>query len=461
MNLSLPIRLSPAKNTLPTTPHPAHQENYDFSSLSWSAFTEEAIYTPQVARAGRHRSFFLTDLPNSPEASFSIRRLLSSRAESQRVKEDDISDYVPYDDDEEDDNESSMFDSTNYSDEAFSDAFWDTLSTFIPDNEDIISEFEDEKEVHVTRNSNELEKTKYILGVMSRFRISLIKFFVTAMRSNTRTARTFANKLHEEENSDLFKGLMIRKNKAKEDRLKVLEIIDWQTMLRREIVSLSSTAFFGKFDVREYLGEPRYRDLQTVVEEVLQPNAPLLLSALHAVMAPARKQSHRGDPTRRLITIFAIICFTYKPYTCTNWPMQFALQFHAHGTKIRVLGLGYQAGINSGYNAVLKVIKLIQRHIAKEMVTRGRSSRHWTMVYDNIEITMGVREQRLDSIKRFISWTTAQQIVPATWPANGIHQHMYHPKTKLKSSDLVSHSHLDISKDVHIQVGIFPCFHHD
>ena len=214
----------------------------------------------------------MIDLSNSLEISFSIKKLFFSRAKSQRIKEDDISNYVLYDDDEENDNESSMFDNTNYSNEAFSNAFWNIFSIFISNNEDIIFEFENEKKIYVTRNNNELKKTKYILKMMNRFRISFIKFFVTTMRSNTKIAKTFANKLHEKKNSNLFKKLMIRKNKTKKNRLKIFEIINWQTMLRRKIVNLFFTIFFEKFDVKEYFEKFKYKNLQIVVEKILQSN---------------------------------------------------------------------------------------------------------------------------------------------------------------------------------------------
>ena len=463
MNFFLLIRFSLVKITFSITFHSTHQKNYEFFSLnSWSAFTEEAVYIFQVTRAARHRSFSLTALSNSFEISFSIRRLFFSFARSKRVEEDDISEYVSYENDEEENNENSMSNSTNYLNEAVSNEIWNIYSEFNSDvNDDIIYESENEKKKHATHHSNELEKTKHILKVMNRLRISFIKFFVTAMRSNTRIAKTFAIRLHEKENSNIFKELMIRKNKSKEDRLKILEIINWQTMLRRKIVKLFITAFFEKFNIKKYLEKFRYTDLRIVVENVLQSNAFFLLSLFRAIMTSASKQSHRDDSTRRLIIIFAIICFTYKSLTCINWSMQFALQFHAHDIKIRILKLKYQVDINSEYNAFLKVVKLMQREIAKEMIQKERSSDQWIMIWNNVEFTIEVREQRLDNIKRFISWTTAQQIMPTSWSSEEIHQHMYHSKYKLSFRNLLNHSHLNMSNDVQIQVNVFSCFHYD
>ena len=283
---------------------------------------------------------------------------------------------------------------------------------------------------------------------MNRFCMSFFKFFITLIHSNHKIKRDFTNHLHKKNNLNLLKSIFVRKNKDKQNRIKIFKIINWHNILRQKIKQLFKTRFFEKFDVKNYFRNFSINDLSTIMQKKIDSNVFQLLNFFRAIMTFVREKSHRNDFTRRYIIIFAIICFTYKSYTCINWSIQFVLQFHTHDIKTRILILKYQIDINAKYHAILKIIKLMQREMTTQMIIRALIIIELIYVWNNVEFIIEIREQLLNNIKKFIFWIIAQQIMLILWSNDDIHQHMFHSNFKLIVQNLFKHFHFNSKNDI-------------
>ena len=125
---------------------------------------------------------------------------------------------------------------------------------------------------------------------------------------------------------------------------------------------------------------------------------------------------------------------------------------HAHGSKRRVIELCHHLGLCAGYQAILDAVKTIQEMTRKDMIEVATSSGGWVAVWDNLEHTVGVKNEITDHKQVFHSLTTAKLIRPAWWPPSGLRQYMFKPETLLRINTFIEHPHLRLD-NIQVQVG--------
>lgn len=233
----------------------------------------------------------------------------------------------------------------------------------------------------------------------------------------------------------ILQYFITHKNLGKKVRKALLDATDTgNTELRDEIRLLGQKAPFGHYS-HESTG---FEALNlTQLYGVAEQHASKTLLLLQNITRPVKSDTHgRYEYMARFILILAILCYTQRRNSSSNFQTILGLYFHSKGVKRRQLDVLAQFGITTSYQTISRTIKLLSDKATDSVALAGGSLDAVT-AYDNFEQVEGVKEQRLDDNSTFRSVTTGEVVQGRCIPPGGLVQNMLDPQVQLNINDVL------------------------
>ena len=133
--------------------------------------------------------------------------------------------------------------------------------------------------------------------------------------------------------------------------------------------------------------------------------------------------------------IISILCFSQRRSTYTGFQTILGLYLHSKGMKHQQIELLSKLGLLVSYDTIIRVIKAQSNQATEQVKCMGQSNTSVT-AYDNFEVMMGIKEQRLDHQGTFHLITTGQVIQGIEIPPGGLWQDMLDPQVAICTSDV-------------------------
>ncbi|KAH0542723.1 hypothetical protein FGG08_002862, partial [Glutinoglossum americanum] len=251
---------------------------------------------------------------------------------------------------------------------------------------------------------------------------------------NTRRKASLATVMYTDpEVLDCFLGLPNARHEARKALIDALDL--GNNELRDEIRSLGDHEHFGRFTVD---GDTGFESLNMAeLVDVLQTRAPLMLQLLQGTTKSIYQQRERqNDFGPRFVLILAILCFSQRRNSASNFQTILGLYLHSKGVKRRQLDLLTQLGVTVSYQSIMRSIKLLSEKAAESVAETGCQSSDAVTAYDNFEQVEGVKEQRVGENDRLHSVTTGEVIRGIDIPPGGLRQDMLNPQAELRTGDI-------------------------
>jgi hypothetical protein len=229
---------------------------------------------------------------------------------------------------------------------------------------------------------------------------SITDFFDLLRRSNKARYSSMKGALKRMAQGDEFQewayGTTIEQAQAKANK-KAIEV--YTESLCSEVESLQHTRLFGEYrsDKILFAKELRQRDYQ----ECITTNTPELAKLLAKLCTNKRASLDRVVLESRLPTIIQILAFSRHQRHCNFLPAITGVVAHSKGLPRTLFNVLNAMGITESYNTTLDTIagmKALGKTTILDSIVKWDGM--WLFVYDNLDFSIGVREQTSDRLVR-------------------------------------------------------------
>ncbi|KAI9652759.1 MAG: hypothetical protein M1829_001479 [Trizodia sp. TS-e1964] len=203
---------------------------------------------------------------------------------------------------------------------------------------------------------------------------------------------------------------------AKRSARQKLKALEWGVPeLRLEIRALGSSSFFGPYSA-QHISALKARPPQAILD-ILQKSSPNMFAILDG--CSMRSDKPREPLVGQLTILMSILCYAQHKYTATTVPTYMGLFLYANGSKKHKIQFFHKLGVCIGYTKVMEAVDDLSKDALADILACGRSALAVT-AYDNFELSMGVKGQRVNENGTFHSVTTGEVIEGADIPVEGL-----------------------------------------